>query len=90
MLVLPKRSIIAALNAIEPEPLMDWRRYHRLSTIHAYLRTLAAAAPDIVEVIDIGRSARGRPLLVAKVGRRQTYRKPAIFIEGGVKAFDKR
>lgn len=63
---------------------MDWHRYHRLPTIYAYLRRLERDYPDLVEIVDIGKSTEGRSLLLAKVGKKQKYDKPGIFIEGGL------
>lgn len=39
--------------------------------IEAYLRALAAAAPDRMKVLEIGRSWEGRPLLLAAIGARE-------------------
>jgi len=50
------------------------------------MRGLASERPDLVEVLDIGRSVEGRKLLVAKVGFAADYQKPAVFVEGGIHA----
>lgn len=47
------------------------------------MQDLASQFPHLVEVFSIGKSFEGRDLLVAKVGKKQNYEKPAIFIEGG-------
>ena len=68
---------------VEIYPRMTWHKYHRLGTIHQYMRHLAETHPDICQVEEIGTSNEGRPILIAKVGRQQSYAKPAVFIEGG-------
>ena len=49
---------------------MSWAAYHRLDTIYTWLDSLAAAHPDTVKIINIGRSHEGRELRVARVGSR--------------------
>jgi len=46
---------------------MTWTRYHRLDDIYKWMNNLASTRPDIVQVIEIGRSVEGRPILVTKV-----------------------
>lgn len=66
---------------------MNWRQYHRLPVIHGYMRKLEAEFPELVQTLVIGESVEGREMLVAKVGKKQHYEKPAIFIEGGEYSF---
>ena len=42
---------------------MSWTKYHRLDTIHAYMRELEASHPKIVTVFSIGKTVEGRDLL---------------------------
>lgn len=70
---------------------MDWESYHRLDTIHGWMDGMAARYPDRVKILTIGHSVEGRPLKVARLGRRGRRRqggasRPAIFIEGGIHA----
>lgn len=46
---------------------MTWYRYHNFEDIAIYLDYLQLTYPDLVELIHIGRSFEGRPLMVAKV-----------------------
>ena len=62
---------------------MDWKKYHRLNDIYDYLYYLQQHYPQLVEVIDIGKSVEKRPMLVLKIGSKKFSDKPAIVIEGG-------
>ena len=62
---------------------MNWKLYHRLNDIYEYLYFLQKHYPDLAEVINIGDTVEGRPMLVLKIGSRKFSDKPAIFIEGG-------
>ena len=42
---------------------MSWSKYHRLATIHSYMRELEIAHPKIVTVFSIGTTVEGRDLL---------------------------
>ena len=42
---------------------MSWSKYHRLATIHAYMRELEISHPKIVTVFSIGKTFEGRDLL---------------------------
>lgn len=46
---------------------MTWFRYHNFEDIAIYLDFLQLTYPDLVDLIHIGRSFEGRPLIVAKV-----------------------
>lgn len=46
---------------------MTWFRYHNFEDIAIYLDYLQLTYPHIVELLHIGRSFEGRPLIVAKV-----------------------
>ena len=47
----------------KPRQKMSWTKYHRLDTIHAYMRELEASHPKIVTVFSIGKTVEGRDLL---------------------------
>lgn len=53
-------------NFFSTDP-MTWYRYHNFEDIAIYLDYLQLTYPDLVELIHIGRSFEGRPLMVAKV-----------------------
>lgn len=46
---------------------MTWFRYHNFEDIAIYLDHLQITYPDIIDLIHIGRSFEGRPLIIAKV-----------------------
>lgn len=46
---------------------MTWRRYHRYADILRYLEYLQHSNPDIVELLPLGRSSEGLPLMAVKV-----------------------
>ena len=62
---------------------MDWNKYHRLNDIYDYLYYLQQEYSHLAEVIDIGRTAEKRSMLVLKIGNKAFSGKPAIVIEGG-------
>lgn len=52
---------------ITQEHPMSWYRYHRYNDIMKFLEYLQRKYPSSVELIHIGRSFEGRPLIVVKV-----------------------
>lgn len=46
---------------------LTWRRYHRYADILRFLEYISLKYPDIVELIPLGRSFEGLPILLAKV-----------------------
>lgn len=46
---------------------LTWYRYHTFEDIAIYMDYLQLTYPDLVDLIHIGRSFEGRPLIVAKV-----------------------
>lgn len=52
---------------ITQEHPMSWYRYHRYKDIVKFLEYLQRKYPSSVELMHIGRSFEGRPLIVAKV-----------------------
>lgn len=46
---------------------MTWYRYHDYEDIAIYVDYLQRKYPDLIELIHIGRSFEGRPLVVVKV-----------------------
>jgi len=68
-------------------PKMNWKRYHRLSTIYDWLERLSIEHRDLVRLQIIGVTDEGRNILLVKVGKNKPgKRKPGIFIEGGIHA----
>ncbi|KAH8289358.1 hypothetical protein KR054_004192 [Drosophila jambulina] len=52
-------------------PAMSWNRYHNHDEIVKYLETVRMRHPQLVELIHIGRSYEGRPLIVVKIESKQ-------------------
>lgn len=46
---------------------MTWRRYHRYADILRYLEYLQHSHSEVVELIPLGRSSEGLPLVAVKV-----------------------
>ncbi|XP_053625720.1 carboxypeptidase A4-like isoform X2 [Plodia interpunctella] len=55
-----------ALEQLNGHP-MTWRRYHRYADILRYLEYLQHSYTDMVELIPLGRSSEGLPLVAVKV-----------------------
>ncbi|XP_016980039.1 uncharacterized protein LOC108045275 [Drosophila rhopaloa] len=53
-------------------PPMTWNRYHNHDEIVKYLETMRMRHPQLVELIHIGRSYEGRPLIVVKIESKQS------------------
>ncbi|XP_016962916.1 uncharacterized protein LOC108033185 [Drosophila biarmipes] len=53
-------------------PPMTWNRYHNHDEIVKYLETVRMRHPQLVELIHIGRSYEGRPLIVVKIESKQS------------------
>nr|XP_016923793.1 uncharacterized protein LOC108005131 [Drosophila suzukii] len=53
-------------------PPMNWNRYHNHDEIIKYLETVRMRHPQLVELIHIGRSYEGRPLIVVKIESKQS------------------
>ncbi|EDW32649.1 GL18296 [Drosophila persimilis] len=54
------------------KPGMTWNRYHTHDEIVQYLETMRMRHPQLVELIHIGRSYEGRPLIVVKIESKQS------------------
>ncbi|XP_077290506.1 uncharacterized protein LOC143914240 [Arctopsyche grandis] len=81
---------------------LTWRRYHRYADMLRYMEYLSLKYPEMVELIPLGRSSQGMPLIVAKAflkknetentkGPKKKWKlrskmKPAIWIDGGTHA----
>ncbi|ELU10069.1 hypothetical protein CAPTEDRAFT_193373 [Capitella teleta] len=60
-------------------------RYHPLDEIQDWLLSIAYEYPEITEIIEVGKSFEGRPILVAKIsGRSSDEERPAVFLDAGI------
>jgi len=70
----------------------DLNRYHRYTAIVDYLQALAHENPNLVRVVELGRSFEGRRMVGIKVGfpeknaSSDTGYKPSVFVDGGMHA----
>lgn len=81
---------------------MTWRRYHRYADILRYLEYLQHSHSDLVELIPLGRSSEGLPLVAVKISlsnedhvkhkenqkkwQLRSRMKPAVWVDGGAHA----
>ncbi|XP_063227975.1 zinc carboxypeptidase-like [Bacillus rossius redtenbacheri] len=61
-----------------------WDNYYRLANIHDWLRSLVAAYPEQVSLVNVGKSYEGRDLLGVKVSYQSNN--PAVVVEAGIHA----
>jgi len=60
--------------------------YSSVDVVHQELRELGQAYPNLVEVVELGKSIEGRPLLAAKITSKPGDKLPAVRITGGTHA----
>ncbi len=66
-----------------------WDRYHSSAEVHALLRSWAERYPALVNVVTIGETLRGTPLLVLEITNKTTgpaAEKPGYYYDGNVHA----
>lgn len=87
------RSESFQLEAIQGHP-MTWHRYHRYADIVKYFEFLRRKYPKNVDLLHIGRTFEGRPIIVChifesgpvrKQGKKKRVKKQSIFIESGLR-----
>ncbi|MEB3284735.1 MAG: M14 family metallopeptidase [Candidatus Sericytochromatia bacterium] len=60
--------------------------YGSVDTVHQELRAIGQSFPNLVEVVDLGKSIEGRPILAAKITAKRGEKLPAVRITGGTHA----
>lgn len=60
--------------------------YGNVESVHAELRALAQANPNLVELVEFGKSIEGRALLAAKISSKPKENLPAVRLTGGTHA----
>lgn len=74
---------------------INWKKYFSYEDIVHYLENIQQRNPNFIELIHVGRSFEGRPLVVVKmdINKNKNHKKPqklkksrgnGVFIEGGV------
>lgn len=93
------RSESFQLEAIQGHP-MSWHRYHRYADLMKYFEYLHRKYPRNVDLIHIGRTFEGRPIVVCHIFERppkneggsnkraKKRRKQSIFVEAGVRGHE--
>lgn len=85
------RSEAFQLEAIQGHP-MTWHRYHRYADIMKYFEYLHRKYPRNVELLHIGRSFEGRPIVVVHIYERPAKgakrKKQSIFVESGLRGHE--
>lgn len=83
-------SMFALANYPEVQPkqwgVMDFQHYHTTAEIDYWMERWAREKPDLVELVEVGRSFGGAPLMQINVTNRKTGAhptKPAAYFEGG-------
>jgi len=73
---------VKPINASASE--FGWNNYFHLETLYAWLDSLAAKYPNIVKVLEAGKSFEGRPLKGIKLSHKANN--TAVFVEAGIHA----
>lgn len=60
--------------------------YHSVAEVTSEIQAMAAAHPDRVELVEIGRSVEDRPLVAVRVGKRDGVERPAAIFMGMIHA----
>jgi len=85
--------IVVAAAALAPQDALPsksgiaWNRYRDYDELLDAVRQIAARSPDLVRIEEIGKSALGRPMVVAIVNNPSTgpeASKPAMWIDGNI------
>ncbi|TDG38674.1 hypothetical protein AWZ03_014904 [Drosophila navojoa] len=63
----------------------NWLDYHDLEDTYAWMRSLAKQNPQIVTLLEVGKTYEGRSILGLKISKSGSE-KPGIFIEAGIHA----
>lgn len=83
------RSESFQLEAIQGHP-MTWHRYHQYADIIKYFEYLQRKYPRNVDLIHIGRTFEGRPIVVChifnRLPKKSKAKKQSIFLESGMRA----
>ncbi|EDV94099.1 zinc carboxypeptidase A 1 [Drosophila grimshawi] len=63
----------------------NWAQYYELDDTYTWMRNLAMKYPQVVTLIEGGKTYQGRSILGVKISKSQSE-KPGIFLEGGIHA----
>ncbi len=71
----------------QTEGAIAFDRYHRVEEFDEYLTAAARKYPDLVTVLEIGRSRLGRPILAVEINNPETgpaAEKPGFYVDGNI------
>lgn len=83
LVTLPALACAQELSA----PAIDFDHYHTLDEIGVYLEAVAAAYPDLVTLVEIGRSREDRPIWAIDLNNPATgpaHEKPGFYVDGNI------
>ena len=78
---------VPQVAAAQGERLIAFDHYHTLAEIEAYLGTVAARYPELVTLIEIGRSRANRPIWAVDINNPATgpaSEKPGFYVDGNI------
>eukprot|EP01123_Difflugia_compressa_P006261 TRINITY_DN18433_c0_g1_i1.p1 TRINITY_DN18433_c0_g1~~TRINITY_DN18433_c0_g1_i1.p1 ORF type:complete len:424 (+),score=80.92 TRINITY_DN18433_c0_g1_i1:52-1323(+) len=76
-------------DKLQPQPVgaIDYTVYHTYDEVIAWVKTLPTSYPNLVTLVNLGKSYEGRELLAVKVtSTKNTNPKPAIWFDGCIHA----
>ncbi len=76
-------------SLVSPSGQVDWNRFYTAAETDQILREFHVLYPGLAELHEIGRSYRGRPLMVIEITNEATgpaAEKPALYVDGGIHA----
>ena len=76
-------------SLVSPTGEVDWNRFYTAAETDQILREFHALYPELTELVKVGESWRGRPLMVIEITNEATgpaAEKPALYVDGGIHA----
>ncbi len=76
-------------SLVSPTGEVDWNRYYTAAETDQILREFHALYSELTELVKVGESWRGRPLMVIEITNEATgpaADKPALYVDGGIHA----
>ena len=76
-------------SLVSPTGEVDWNRFYTAAETDQILREFHALYPELTELVKVGESWRGQPLMVIEITNEATgpaTEKPALYVDGGIHA----
>ncbi len=80
-------TLIAGATTGAPQALITFDHYHDVEEIEAYLEAAADRYGNLTELVEIGRSLEGRPILALEINNPETgeaKEKPGFYLDGNI------